>query len=285
MKAFSIQSVLVMAVVAGGACTAHATITRLTSGVDAYFGSQGTGYQDADPSSLLPFTPPATGPLYPAGSPLPNVPSVVTPLGGNPFQGTPWISTFNDGLPPAALAAAGSKITDNFNSGGTLVEDVSIAIPYWRLEQGPSASAYAYEQLDFYATYGVYSPPAPLAGSAANIPLFIFGNVVTGGNVQFDAQVTYTWYDTTSDGAIIPGSQVTLGTLSCQWSQLGGGSFSLPLSFAGTLLPAPSTAGRLDLTGYAWIAGDPFEITIVPEPASLSLLALGSLALLRRRRQ
>lgn len=288
MKAFSIRSVLAMAVVAGWACMACAAITPFGSGVDAYFGSQGTVYQDANPLTLTPFTSPGTAPLYPVGSPLPSVPAPPTPLVttpfGNPFQGAPSTSLFNDGLPPATFAEAKSLITDNFNPAGTSVADAAINIPYWRLRQGPSAPAYAFEQLNFYADYMVYTP-IPLAGSTPGIPLFIMGNVVSGGNAQFDAQITYTWADVTADGAIIPASAVTLGTLSYQWSQAGGGTFSQTLYSTGSLSPAPSTAGVLELTGYAWIAGDPFDITITPEPGTLSLLAVGGLALVRRRKK
>ena len=288
MKTFSIQCVLAIAVVAGGACAAHAAITQGGSGVDAFFGSQGTAIQATNPNTLPPFTSPGTGPLYTAGLPLPSLPAPPTPLVmtsfGNPFQPTASTSTFNDGGSPVDFAAAKSTIADNYNPLGTSVADVAIDIPYWRLEQGPGAPLYAFEQLNFYADYLVLTS-TPLAGSTPSIPLYIEGTVVSGGNVQFDAQITYTWYDVNADGTVDASSMAPLGTLRYQWLQAGGGSFNQTLYNTGTLSSAPSTAGLLELTGYAWIAGDPFEITITPEPATLSLLALGALAIMRRRRR
>jgi hypothetical protein len=59
-----------------------------------------------------------------------------------------------------------------------------------------------------------------------------------------------------------------------------------PAPSTGTILPTPAGDGILELNGYAYIAGDPFEMNIsVPEPTSLALIpAAGLLLLLRRQR-
>ena len=49
---------------------------------------------------------------------------------------------------------------------------------------------------------------------------------------------------------------------------------------------AAGQTGILELTGDMYLMGDPVDLSVsvaVPEPASLSLLALGSLGLLARR--
>ncbi|MEI8196225.1 MAG: PEP-CTERM sorting domain-containing protein [Phycisphaerae bacterium] len=287
MKAASIRTILAVAVAAGAASAAQATIAPVGSGVDAFFGSQGTGYMASNPSYV--FTPPASGPLYVAGTPLPGVPAPPTPMVttafGNPFQVISSTSFFSDGLPLTTRTVAASKIVDNYNPVGTLVQDAAIDIPFWRLHQAAGASLYAYEQLNFYADYQVFTA-TPLLGSAPLIPLFVSGSVVSGGNVQFDAAITYSWADyINTSGAL--GPPTTLGTIYYQWQQIGGGIFSVLVPSTGTLASTPlgSTAGILELTGYAYLAGDPFDITITPEPASAGLLVLGGTALLLRRRR
>ena len=52
----------------------------------------------------------------------------------------------------------------------------------------------------------------------------------------------------------------------------------------GPLLGTPTGPGVLELTGYAYVAGDPVDINIqsVPEPSTLVLLSLAGLVVLGR---
>jgi MYXO-CTERM domain-containing protein len=202
---------------------------------------------------------------------------------GNPFQGTPSFAGFNDGQPLASVATAKSVIGDVFNPSPINVADQAINIPYWNLYQAAGASLYAYEQLNFAADYQILTA-SPLLGGVSTVPLSIVGSVVGGGNLQFDATMTYTWADINTAGIV--GSPTTLGSLTYRFTQTGGGAFSQTLLPVGTLAPTPllSTAGILEITGYAYLAGDPFEVTVTPEPAALSLLALGAMTLRRTRR-
>jgi hypothetical protein len=259
------------------------------SGARAYFGSQGTAYMDADPVTV--FTPPANVGPYPAGSPLPNVPtppvSVMYPAtsGYNFTAGGGYTFNFNDNFGGTTQFTAATTTIDHiFNPAGTLTSDVSIDFPIWRFWQGPNAPLYAYEQITFVSQYLVTSP---LGASTPAIPLFFNGSVSGLGTpfVQFDASITYTWIPTNSAG-IQNGAPTTLGTLSYAWQMIGAGPFAGSATSTGALAATPTSFGVLELTGYAYVTGDPFDITItsVPEPSSISLIALAAGSLLRRRR-
>ena len=269
------------------ASRAAGSISQAGSGMKAYFGSQGTAYQDSDPTGAV-FTSPPVGP-YTAGSPLPNLPLTPAPLVypggyGIPFAGGGQFSSFNDNLGAGVSTIAQSLIDDSFNPGGTLTQDATVVFPFWVLAQQPSAPAYAFEQINFVDDYFVTNS---LGGSTPNFPLNVFGTVVGGAGAyaQVDVLMDYTWCDVNADGTL-NGTPVSLGTLTYQFLQLGGGTFSTTITSVGSLAPSPSAAGVLEITGYAWVAGDPSEINVslTPEPASLGLLMTVGMFLRRRRR-
>jgi hypothetical protein len=281
--------ILAAGLLAGG--VQAGSMAQLGSGVQAYFGSQGTGYQASNP--LVAFTPPGSAPLYPTGAVLPNLPAMpVPPAFTYPsavsYQvGGGSTSVFNDLLPPSANTTATSIIADSYNPAPTLTSDASVVIPSWTLTQGPAAASYAYEQLNFAADYGVVG--VVLGGATPNFPLTISGVVVGGSTdyAQFDATLQYTWYPSTSTSFVPNGPAVPLGTLTYSWNQVGGGTFGTTLFSSGNLSAAPTNWGLLEISGYMWVAGDPYSISVssVPEPSALALLALGGTVLLHRRRR
>ncbi len=102
-------------------------------GVQAFFGSQGTGYQDDDPL-YGPWTPASTpGPSgYPVAAPLPGVPTPPPPTPitypgsfGQPFQTTGAVSNFTD-FPFTPTSFGTTKIVDVVNPAGTNVWDAAI---------------------------------------------------------------------------------------------------------------------------------------------------------------
>ncbi|HTW94173.1 MAG TPA: PEP-CTERM sorting domain-containing protein [Tepidisphaeraceae bacterium] len=267
-----------------------ATMTLLDSGVQAYFGSQGSVYEASDPV-VSPWTAPGTGPYTP-GLPLPNVPGAPTPLvfpspSGNPFGGPGYTSNFNDGFSQPTIAS--STIQANFNPSPTVTSDANIQIPSWVLAQSPGSPSYAYEQLDFAADYMVSG--GVLAGSTPNFPLYISGNtsIATGvpSYAQLDGVITYTWaaYNTFTG---VLGAQQSLGQLSYSFLQPSNvGPFSGIAISSGTLSGTPAIQGLLEITGEIWVAGDPYSINVssVPEPTSIGLLAIGLGVIGRRKRQ
>jgi hypothetical protein len=270
------------------------TITRTGSGVEARFASQSDAYQDSDPTGLTPFSPVGPG-LYPGSAPLPGLPAApvasIIPPGGNPFANGGWSSLFNDGAPNPTKAQ--SVIDDFISATPTVTSDIRIAIPGWRLFQVPTATGYAYEQLNFGTNYLFTFNPGLGASAAPALPVFINGSVVGGPGtyVQFDGLINYTWLPVSVNtaGVVTPaGAPVPLGTLSYAFTQLGGGPFNQTLTSSGSLLATPIGDGILALDGHMWIAGDPFDfnVTTVPEPASVGMLGMGALtlAICRRRK-
>ena len=132
-----------------------------------------------------------------------------------------------------------------------------------------------------------------------------FGQVDSGGPV---GEIILTLSNISPDGE--PGSLTDLTILSAMVTGPDAALFSLPDFVAGTVIgeggSLPLTV-RLDATGQPdgpvsalltfqtdegvalGVTGTPFEITlggeVVPEPATLSLLAMGAMALVRRRRR
>ncbi len=284
-----------LTVVAICACTLQASIAPVLngSGASGYFGSQGTVYMDSDPVTT--FTAAAPVGPYPAGvgSPLPNLPappvSPVYPglISGNNFTGGGgYTFNFVDSLGgTTGYTAATTTIGHIFNPTGTHTSDASIDFPIWRFSQGPAAPSYAYEQIDFVSQYQVTNT---LGASTPGILLFISGTLSPLGTPfgQFDAAITYTWLPTNT-GFVVNGPATNLGTLYYSWQTTTPGFFITPIVSTGSLAGTPTNLGILELTGYAYVTGDPFDITIssVPEPATLSLLVMGGLAMLRRRRR
>ncbi len=264
-------------------------MTLLDSGVQAYFGSQGSVYEASDPAAL-PWTAPGTGPYTP-GLPLPNVPGAPTPLvyptpSGNAFGGAGYTSNFNDGFSQPTTAS--STIQANYNPSPAVTSDANIQIPSWTLAQSPGAPSYAYEQLDFAADYMVNG--GVLGGSTPNFPLYISGNtsIATGvpSYAQLDGVVTYTWATYNLITGVL-GTPQPLGQLDYSFLQPSNvGPFSGTAISSGSLLATPASQGLLEITGEMWVAGDPYSISVtsVPEPSSIGLLAIGIGMMGRRKR-
>ncbi len=301
-----------------GFLAAHAqgqtpTITRQGSTVEAFFLSQSGSYTNTDPAGLATPANPGYPPLYPPGAPLtpttytpplPINPSINPPSGGNPFAGiiTGWTSTFLD-TSGNNYTYAQSNIGDSIATSPSYTSDIHITIPSWQLIQGPAATGYAYEELNFGSNYlftnntnnpGLLAPPLSLE------PLLsISGTVQTGASAyaELDAVIDYIWLPvilSNPNGTISAnGPPVPLGDLTYTWSSPpGGGPFSQTLaSSSAPLLATPAGDGILAIDGYMWVAGDPFQINIssVPEPGTLALLGVGAVGLLgctwRRRRR
>ncbi len=293
-KLLSIGCVLAMLLMAAGALQATILPVPNGSGASAYFGSQGTAYMASDPLAV--FTAAAPVGPYPAGvgTPLPNLPAPpvspvfpATPSGNNFSSGGGYTFNFADNLLGTGNTAAATTIANLFNPGGTLTSDASINFPSWHFSQGSTAPSYAYEQINFVSQFQVTNT---LNSSTPGLPLFISGTISPLGTPfgQFDAAITYTYIPTNTTFVPI-GPPTNFGTLYYSWQTSTPGSFVAPITSTGSLngTGTGSPTGILELTGYAYVTGDPVDITIssTPEPATLSLLALGGLALIRRRKK
>lgn len=268
------------------------------SGVKAYFASQSEAFKDSDPTGAT-WGIAGVGP-YTLGVPLPTLPPAPTPSisapGGNFFSTNGfggYASLFNDLLGPNNLTAAKFNIDDNYLTSPLATSDAAITIPNWRLFQMPAAPGYAYNQLNFGSNYLITTNPGLAPNPSPNFPLSINGSVVNapGAYVQCSAVIDYSWIPVTINTAGVisaSGPTVSLGTLTWSYSQTFGGSFAQTLISSGSLAATPAGDGMLILTGEAWLAGDPFDITmtLAPEPASLiGIGVVGAIATLRRRRK
>ncbi|MDZ4819954.1 MAG: PEP-CTERM sorting domain-containing protein [Planctomycetota bacterium] len=283
------------------ASSAQAAAIPLGSTVQAYFGSNSSPaifpYQQQDPGASSFWTPPGFGP-YPVGAPIPNVPNILpTPFwdGSGTFPSNQfafpggYTSTFTDAPPIVGSTTAISNISDNFTPAPVLVEDLFVNFTGWNLTQTAGALGYAYNQLNFVADYGIITS-VPLGGSTPTLPISVTGSTVAG-YAQFDAVINYSWIPTNPISNYFPtGPAVPLGTLTYSFIQSGGGAFSMILNATGSLAATPVGYGVLEIQGTAWVAGDPFDITInsVPEPATLGMLGAGlsmlaAMAIRRRR--
>lgn len=265
------------------------TITRQGSGVTAMFASQSQSFTNSDPVGIVWGPAPGFGP-YAAnaiipGLPVPPTPAIVPPI-GNAFAGGGWTSVFNDNLGTFNYTAAQGTIDDIIAAIPTTTADVQLQLQNWRLQQAAAAPGYAYMQFNFGSNYLFTFNPG--LGAAANpaVPLLVAGNTQgLTSYAQFDAVINYDWLPVSinSSGVITQtGPTQSLGALSYAWQVLGPGPFSLSLPSTGSLAGVPIGDGILSLTGFAWMAGDPVDISVtaVPEPTtSLGLACFGLAAL------
>ena len=274
------------------------TLAPNGSGVIAHFASQSDAYQDSDPIGQI-FGPAGIGP-YPAANPIPACPPAPAPgivaAPGNAFStngGGGYTSLFNDLFSTNGNTAAQSTIDDSYLVSPLFTSDMAIMLPAFRLAQGPLAPGYAYDQINFGSNYLITSNPGLGPNPAPAFPASINGTTsAPGAYAQFDMEVEYTWTPVTINTAGVitaSGPSVSLGLLNWAFLQAGGGPFATTLFSTGGLAATPAGDGIMSLTGHAWLAADPSEITVTvaPEP-SLGLgvmgLAVLSRAFSRRRR-
>jgi hypothetical protein len=236
-------------------------------------------------TSLVPVGPylPGTALLAPSG------PST-TLFGLGPgvnFQSTPVNQAFNDGLPIPQRANSVSVITHTYPLLPTnRLEDIHVDLPLFGVKQATGATGYVASQLNFISSY-VISGTA-LGGGGFPVPAIVAkGKFGPAGYAQFQAVFNYTFTPFGSTSNL--GVPVPLGNITYDFNATPPG---LPFSFSvpgvNNLINHTSTAnGLLDIHGYAWIAGDPFELeisTTVPEPVSLVLFVVPALLMGRPRR-
>jgi hypothetical protein len=104
--------------------------------------------------------------------------------------------------------------------------------------------------------------------------------LATGGWAQFGAEVNYWWLDTIP-GTIIVSNTTLLGTLVYDFKVTSTSSFSQWVNHNNPALLGATGNGFLMITGSAFVAGDPFSITVmsVPEPTTAVMLGIGVIGL------
>lgn len=272
----------------------------ISSNVEGFFGSTSDSYQQSE----LPLSPPWTAvgfslPNGPLG--LPNIPALYT---GFPNPVVPVVQniafTAPAGHAPASpftdgVTSADYHIYGGFNTSGTYTRDAYVRLgntttTLMYLNQPTTATGYAYEEEQFAIDYNVNSNGLTAGATLNNRPYLVYGNFVAGGSAEFGADVTYWWLQTNNMGVVT--STTNLGSLQYDhyWSNVTGPFSSLvPDTYSSNYLaavPAGQT-GFLELTGDVFLIGDPVSISVeaVPEPATVTLVAIGGAALLARRRK
>jgi hypothetical protein len=268
--------------------------------VEGQFESQ-SGAVRLSTSSALPWTTPGVGPYAPlvprlGAPPLlppapPSYPAFTGFVAGTDFQTTTFPILFND-LGGTTGTVAGARLGHTFSPTPTNIEDFRVTIPNWRVNQQPLASGYVVNQLNFVSSYAFSAfSPGTLLKAAPLMPVTVRGRLATASSyAQFDAIFNYTFTPFVGTGSLL-GTPVLIGDITYSTTITGSVTPFTITDFGVNNLPAlgfpiPALGGILEVQGYAYIAGDPFEMevtTLVPEPAAAVLLG-GLLLTLRRLR-
>ncbi len=269
----------------------------ISSDVEGFFGTQSDAYQ----ASEGPITPtwatsgpgpyPITGP---AGVPAlyAGFPNPVDPVVQNISYATPFGHAH--AFAPDIQGTSASYLIDGGYGGTALFTRdafVTLGTGGLRLSQPASATGYAYEQVNFAMAYGVGTAGIAAGAVAGLRPFVVSGDVTPGGYAQFGAEINY-WWLATIPGTTIVTNVTNLGSL--QYNYLvntSPGPFASIVNQTSAPLLGAVGSGILEITGDAFVAGDPFSITVsqAPEPSSAILLvtglaaALGWFALKRRK--
>ncbi len=271
----------------------------LNSDVEGYFGAQSdTAFQQySEGPTIPPWGVNGLG-FYPVTG-LPQVPALYAG-----FQNPSYPLTQNIGFAAPAGHSPGSAfldtqgttadyhVTGGFVPTGALTENayVNFGLPGaagMYLSQSNIATGYAYEQANFAIDFNV--GPGGLVGSVpAPEPYIVSGNVTAGGYAQFGANLNY-WWLTYTPGTTNITSITSLGSLQYNYQiSSAPGPFSAIVSQTPAALLGATGFGILEITGDAFVAGDPSSISVsqVPEPSSIMLMVSGLAGwwLLARRR-
>jgi hypothetical protein len=258
------------------------------SNVEGYFAATSDTFQQAEGPTIPPWPVAGTGYYPTSGIPTvpplyPGFPNPAIPLTSNipytaPFAHAPS-NPFTDGQTTATYSIIGGFFGPGTNTGDAYVlVGVPGAVPL-TITQPSTASGYAYEQVNFAMVYSV-GGGGLAAGPAGPRPFHVSGTLATGGWAQFGAEVNYWWLDTIP-GTIIVSNTTLLGTLVYDFKVTSTSSFSQWVNHNNPALLGATGNGFLMITGSAFVAGDPFSITVmsVPEPTTAVMLGIGVIGL------